>query len=34
MRPDFRLRMFETDVTGEKTLTFNLEGTIALVLFF
>jgi len=34
VRPDFRLHMFETDVTGEKKLTYNLEGTIALALFF
>jgi outer membrane beta-barrel protein len=34
IRPDFRLHIFETDVTGEKTLTYNLEGTLALALFF
>ncbi|MFZ5876354.1 MAG: outer membrane beta-barrel domain-containing protein [Nitrospirota bacterium] len=34
IRPDFRLHVFETDVTGEKTVTYNLEGTLALALFF
>lgn len=34
IRPDLRLHVFETDVTGEKKLTYNLEGTIALALFF
>lgn len=34
VRPDFRLHMFETDITGEKTLTYNLEGTVALAVFF
>lgn len=34
IRPDMRIHLFETDVTGEKQLTYNLEGTIALVLFF
>lgn len=33
-RPDLRLYLFETDFTGEKTLTYNLEGTIALAVFF
>lgn len=34
VRPDIRLHLFETDITGEKTLTYNLEGTIALAVFF
>jgi outer membrane beta-barrel protein len=34
VRPDLRLHAFETDVTGEKKLTYNLEGTLALALFF
>lgn len=34
VRPDLRLHLFETDVIGEKTLTYNLEGTIALAVFF
>lgn len=34
IRPDLRIHMFESDVTGEKGLTYNLEGTIALALFF
>ena len=34
IRPDLRLHMFETDITGEKKLTYNLEGTLAFVLFF
>jgi len=34
IRPDFRLYTFETDITGDKKLTYNLEGTITLALFF
>lgn len=34
VRPDLRLHVFETDVTGEKKATYNLEGTIALAVFF
>jgi outer membrane beta-barrel protein len=34
VRPDLRLHAFETDVTGEKKLTYNIEGTLALALFF
>jgi outer membrane beta-barrel protein len=34
VRPDLRLHVFETDVTGEKALTYNLEGTIAVGVFF
>ncbi len=34
IRPDLRIHVFESDVTGEKKLTHNLEGTIALALFF
>lgn len=34
IRPDLRFHVFETDVTGEKKVTFNLEGTLALALFF
>lgn len=34
VRPDLRFHMFETDVTGVNKLTYNIEGTLALVLFF
>lgn len=34
VRPDVRLHLFETDVIGDKTLTYNLEGTIALAVYF
>ncbi len=34
VRPDFRVHVFETDVIGEQTFTYNLEGTIALAVFF
>ena len=34
IRPDLRFHVFESDITGRKELTYNLEGTIALALFF
>jgi outer membrane beta-barrel protein len=34
IRPDLRFHVFETDVTGEKKITYNLEGTLALAVFF
>ena len=34
IRTDFRVHAFETDITGEKEMNYNLEGTAALALFF
>jgi outer membrane beta-barrel protein len=34
IRPDLRIHVFETDLTGEKTLTYNIEATLAVAVFF
>jgi outer membrane beta-barrel protein len=33
-RPDLRIHVFETDLTGEKTVTYNIEATFAVAVFF
>jgi outer membrane beta-barrel protein len=34
IRPDLRIHLFETDLTGEKSVTYNIEATLAFAVFF